>query len=199
MGYADILLSPATIWHAPVGEDLPDETSVGYGEDWGGNWEQFALTKTPVTLNRDVSTFDVMVEQTTVPLRRSVTEEKMTIETQLAEFVGDALALVMGGTNTVTPAGATQVGFEQIVGGGEWSLPERVWGIEGKHVNEDGDILPVRFFFYRATVKLGGELSFQKGDYVGIPIQIESLGDTSRDVGSQLYEIHRVTDPATGP
>jgi hypothetical protein len=198
MGYADILLSPATIWNAPVGEPLPDETTVAYGAAWGGNWVQFSLTKTPVTLNRDVSTFNVFVEQTTVPLRRTITEENMTIETQLAEFTGDVMALVMGGTNTITPAGAAQVAFEKIVGGGEWTLPEGCWGIEGKHIDADGDEFPVRFFFYRATVKLGGELSFQKGDYVGIPTQIEALGDTSKPVGSQLYEIHRVTAAATG-
>ncbi len=197
MGYADILLSPATIWYAPVGEALPDETTVAYGAAWGGNWDQFSLTKTPVTLNRDASTFDVFVEQTTVPLRRAITEEKMTIETQLAEFTGDGLALVMGGTNTVTAAGASQAGYEKIVAGGEWTLPERAWGIEGKYIDADGDEFPVRLFLYRATVKLGGELSFQKGDYVGIPIQIEALGDTSKAIGAQLIEIHRVTAAAT--
>lgn len=197
MSYADILLSPATIWNAPVGEALPDETTVAYGAAWGGNWEQFALTKTPVTLNRDVSTFDVMVEQTTVPLNRAITEEKMAIETQLAEFTGDALALVMGGTNTTTAAGAGQVGFDKVLAGGEWSLPERTWGIEGKYRNAAGAEFPVRLFFYRATVKLGGELSFQKGDYVGIPIQIEALGDTSKPIGAQMIEIHRVTAAAT--
>lgn len=197
MGYSDILLSPATIWNAPVGEALPDETSVAYGAAWGGNWEQFSLTKTPVTLNRDVSTFDVFVEQTTVPLRRAITEEKITVETQLAEFMGDALALVMGGTNTVTAAGASQAGYEKVVAGGEWTLPERAWGIEGKYIDADGDEFPVRLFLYRATVKLGGELSFQKGDYVGIPIQIEALGDTSKAIGAQLIEIHRVTAAAT--
>lgn len=199
MGYADILLSPASIWHAPVGEDLPDETAIEYGDEWGGDWEQFALTKTAVTMNRNVTTFDVMVEQTTVPLRRATTEEKMTIETQLAEFTGDALALTMGGTNTVTAPGATQAGFERVVAGGEWSLPERAWGIEGKYVDPDGNAFPVRLFLYRATVKLGGELSFQKGDYVGIPIQIEALGDTSKPIGEQLCEIHRITAAATGP
>lgn len=197
MGYADILLSPAKIWYAPVGEALPDETSVAYDADWGGNWEQFALTKTPVTLNRDVSTFDVFVEQTTVPLRRAITEEKMTIETQLAEFTGVNLALVMGGTNTTTAAGAGQKGYDKVVAGGEWTLPERAWGIEGKYIDADGDEFPVRLFLYRATVKLGGELSFQKGDYVGVPIQIEALGDTSKAIGAQMIEIHRVTAAAT--
>lgn len=197
MGYADILVSPAVIWHAPVGEALPDETSVAYGAAWGGNWEQFALTKTPVTLNRDVSTFEVMTEQTTGPLRRVITEEKMTIETQLAEFTGDGLALVLGGSNVTTPAGAGQVAFDKVVAGGEWTLPEGAWGIEGKYVDDGGDEFPVRVFFYRATVKLGGELSFQKGDYVGVPIQIEALTDTSKAIGAQMIEIHRVTAAAT--
>jgi len=197
MSTADILIGPATIWYAPVGETLPDPDSVDYGDDWGGNWDKMALTKEPVTANRDVSTFDVMVEQSTLPVKRSVTEEKVTIETTLAEFLASSLKLAMEGTVTTTAAGAGQVGMDEIEGGGQTLLSEYAWGIEGKYIDAAGAIFPVRVFIYRGTAVLNGELQFAKGDSTGIPLRIETLGDLTKDVGKQLWKIQKVTAAAT--
>ena len=36
MAVGDIIISPATVWYAPVATALPDGTSVAYGAAWGG-------------------------------------------------------------------------------------------------------------------------------------------------------------------
>ncbi len=38
MAEADILLSGAKVWYAPVGEALPDETTIAWDAAWDGNW-----------------------------------------------------------------------------------------------------------------------------------------------------------------
>ena len=37
---ADLIVGPARVFYAPVGEALPDESSIGYGDAWGGNWTE---------------------------------------------------------------------------------------------------------------------------------------------------------------
>lgn len=197
MSTADIIIGPARVFHAPVGEAIPDETTVAYGADWGGNWEEIALTKTPFTMNRDVSTFDAMVEQSTLPVKRAVTEEKVAFETTLAELTADHLQLGMGGTATSTPAGAGQVAFEELNAGGQAVLDERAWGVEGVYVDANNNRFPIRMFIWRATAVLNGELAFGKGDSSGIPLRIDSLGDLTKAVGAQLFKFQKVTAAAT--
>ncbi|MCA9936196.1 MAG: hypothetical protein H6662_15625 [Ardenticatenaceae bacterium] len=197
MSTADILISPATIWYAPVGEPLPDETTIAYGAAWGGNWAQIAMTAEALAMNRDLSTFEAMIEQSTLPVKRSVTEEKVAFETVIAEFTGDHLVLVMGGTNTPTAAGVGQVGFEELVAGGEVTLDERMWGFEGKYVDTAGAVFPVRVFIYRATSVLNGALTFGKGEQTGIPLRIDALGDLTKPIGQQLLKVQKVTAAAT--
>lgn len=197
MSTADIIIGPARVLYSPVGEAIPDETTVAYGAAWGGNWEEIALTKTPFTMNRDVSTFDAMVEQSTLPVKRAITEEKVAFETTLAELTAVNLQLAMGGTVTTTPAGAGQVAFEQIVAGGKATLDERQWGVEGVYVDASNVSFPIRIIIYRATAVLNGELSFGKGDSTGIPLRIDSLGDLTKAVGAQLLIFQKVTAAAT--
>lgn len=197
MSTADILIGPASIWYAPVGEALPDETSIAYGGDWGGNWAQIAMTLEPVSINRDISTVDVMIEQSTLPVKRAVTEEKVAFETVLAEFTAAHLALGMEGTTTTTAAGVGQVGYEEVEGGGQPTPTEYAWGIEGKYVNAAGVAFPVRIFIYRGTVVFNGELQFAKGEASGIPMRIDALADLTKVVGKQLWKIQKVTAAAS--
>lgn len=197
MTTSDIIIGPARILYAPLGEALPDENSVGYGGDWAGNWNEIALTKTPFSMNRDISTFDVMVEQSTLPVKRSVTEEKVAYETTLAEFTGAYLQLAMEGTLTPTPAGVGQVGKEELMAGGQAKLTERTWAVEGLYEDANGNKFPIRIQIWRATAVLNGELQFAKGDSAGIPLRIEALGDLTKPVGQQLFIVQKVTAPAT--
>lgn len=197
MSTADIIIGPARVFYAPIGEALPDETTVAFGGDWAGNWEEIALTKTPFTMNRDLTTVDVMVEQSTLPVKRVATEEKVSFETTLAELTADYLQLAMEGTVTDTAAGASQVGMEELEAGGQAHLTERTWAVEGLYETATGVQFPIRVQIYRATAVLNGELSFGKADSAGIPLRIEALGDLSKVVGKQLFKVQKVLAAAT--
>ena len=196
MSTADIIIGPARIFYAPIGEALPAD-SLAYGGTWTGNWEEIALTKTPFTMKRDLSTVDVMVEQSTLPVKRVATEEKVSFETTLAELTGDYLQLAMEGTNTVTAAGAAQVGKEELLAGGQADLTERTWAVEGLYETAAGVKFPIRLQIYRATAVLNGDLTFGKADSAGIPLLIDALGDLSKPVGEQLFIFQKVTAAAT--
>ena len=199
MSTADIIIGPARIFSAPIGTALPAD-SVAYGATWASpvGWEEIALTKTPLTMNRDLSTTDVMVEQSTLPVKRVATEEKVSFETTLAELTADLLKLAMGGTVTDTAAGAAQVGKEELVSGGSAILAERTWAVEGVYTTTAGVNFPIRLQIYRATAVLNGELSFGKEDSAGIPLKIDALGDLSKAVGAQLFKFQKVLAAATG-
>lgn len=197
MAVTDILVTPATIYYAPVGEALPDETSVGYGDAWGGNWVDLGYTLEPVSLSYETETFELEVEQITLPVRRVRTKETVMIETSLAEMTATNLALVVDGTATTTAAGVGQVGFDEILAGGAVDLSEYAWGFEGFRVTAANVRLPVRVFLYRGQAVLNGQLTFAKGAGVGIPIQIKALPDTTQTAGEQILVIHNVTAVAT--
>lgn len=197
MSSADIIISPVKVYYAPVGEALPDETSVAYGAAWGGNWTAIAMTATPLAMKRDVSTKEAMIEQSTLVVKRAITEEKVAFETVIAELTTDHLELVMGGTSSSTPAGASQRAYEQLVAGGEVTLDERAWGFEGKYVDSSGNEFPIRVFVHRATSVLNGDLTFGKGEQTGIPLRIDALADLTKVIGQQLMTVHKVTAEAT--
>lgn len=197
MAVTDILVTPAKIYYAPVGEALPDETSVGYGDAWGGNWVDLGYTLEPVSLSYETETFELEVEQITLPVRRVRTKETVMIETSLAEMTATNLALVVDGTATTTAAGVGQVGFDEILAGGAVDLSEYAWGFEGFRVTAANVRLPVRVFLYRGQAVLNGQLTFAKGAGVGIPIQVKALPDTTQAAGEQILVIHNVTAVAT--
>jgi len=177
------------------GQYAPDD--LAYGAEWTGNWLPIALTKTPFAMNRDLTTVDVMVEQSTLPVKRQATEEKVSFETTLAELTSDFLQLGMEGSSTVTPPGAGQVGKEELLAGGQAALTERTWAVEGVYTTAAGLNFPIRLQIWRATAVLNGELSFGKADSTGIPLRIDALGDLTKPVGQQLFIFQKVTAAAT--
>lgn len=197
MAVTDILVTPAKIYRAPVGEPLPDETTVAYGAAWGGNWTDLGYTLEPVSLSYETEVFKLMVEQLTSPVRQVRQEENVAIETVLAELTGANLALVLDGTTTTTAAGVNQAGYDRILAGGSVSLSEYAWGFEGFRLTATNARLPVRVFIYRGSAVLNGQLTFAKSAGVGIPIRIEAMPDTAKAAGQQIVEIHNVTASPT--
>jgi hypothetical protein len=197
MAIADILLTPADIWYAPVGEAAPAD-SVARGADWGGDWESLGYTLAPLTLSYEQETAEVMVEQLTAPVKRKKTSETLTLETTLAEFTGTNLEMVFGGTATDTPAGAGQPAKTELVMGGDTALPVYAWGFEGTYEDANGVEFPVRVIVYRGRPILGGELQFAKAEPSGLPLRIEAEANTALAAGAQLMKIIKITAAAAG-
>lgn len=197
MAVTDILITPAKIYRAPVGEALPDESAIDYDEAWGGGWVNLGYTLQPVTLNYNREVFELMVEQVNGAVKRRVTNEVAIIETVLAESTPTNIGYAIGGTVTTTAAGVGQVAYQELKAGGSTLLTEAAWGLEGLYENATGVKFPVRVFLYKATAILNGPLTFAKAAGVGVPIQISALNDTGKTVGEQLISIQRVTAVAT--
>lgn len=197
MAVSDIIIAPATLYVAPTGEALPSADTVQYGAAWGGNWVSMGYTLTPVSMQYDQELFELEVEQLTNAVKRLRTKEEAMIETTLAEITGANLNLPLDGTVTTTAAGASVRGKTVVEAGGKTAITERAVGFEGL-MKVDGTIqLPVRFFFYKATIQLNGKLEFSKKAAAGIPVQIKALADTSKAVGKQIMIVQIVTAKAT--
>lgn len=197
MAVTDILITPAKIFKAPVGEALPDESDIAYDEAWGGNWASVGYTLQPLSMKYDRTLFELMVEQVNGPVKRRVTAEALAFETTLAEATPANIQLGIGGSVTTTAAGAGQVAFQQLDAGGAVTLDEAAWGFEGFYENATLVKFPVRIFVFRANAILNGALTFAKAAAAGVPLQIKPMNDTAKDVGKQLIAIQRVTAPAT--
>jgi len=196
MAVSDIIITPATVWYAPVATALPDETSVAYGAAWGGAWVSLGTTLEPVKLSFDKELLKLTIEQALSAVKMPVISEEAAIETVLAEMTAVNLALAMGGTSTVTAAGAAQKGFFAIEAGGEPAATEYAWGFEGYSVISAVK-QPIRLFFYKGVATLGGELEFAKAKATGINLHVDAIPDTTLALGKQLMVLHRVTAPAS--
>jgi hypothetical protein len=193
----NIFKSNAVIWVAPVGTALPDPDSIAAGADWGVAWDRVGFTAEPVTVAYDHDEAEFPVEEFLAPVERMTTKEGLKVETTLAELTATYLQLGLEGTVVTTPAGVGAVGVEDLVVGNAAIRTKRTFGIEGVYVTSSGNTLPLRFFVYRATCQLKGELSFSKHEdkYTGIPISILGLADP--DNSGRLFAFQRVTAPAT--
>lgn len=194
MAKTDILAAPAKIYYAPVGETLPDETTVAAGAAWGGTWVDLGYTLTPVSVNLETETFDLFVEQNIAPVRRVRTALSAAFETTLAEFTGAVLALVMDGTKTTTAPGASQKGYDEVTVSGEKAdVSMYAFGIEGVRVLANNTRQPVRIFIMQGSITASGAIEFSKSAGAGIPVTIGALADAN----GHVLKIHNVTAEAT--
>lgn len=196
----NLLKSKATMWIAPYGEALPDETSIDAAEAWGGNWEKLGWTKQPLAFRYEFDEAEFNIEQALGVMERRKIGERATFETVLAEATGNSLAYAIGQASSdlvETAAGASQKAFESLSVGNEMILDKYAVGFEGITYDSAGTAQPVRVFFTRATLMLNGELSFSQkdDDYVGVPVQVKALADASNSY--KLLTWQRVTAPAS--
>lgn len=197
MPIADILLSPAKVYHAPTGTAAPNENTVAYGAAWGGGWIDVGYTTAPLSIKYSRDLFELEVEQITLPVKSQVNKESLQAETTLAEFTGANLKLAFGGTASTTAAGPAQAPKEELVSGGDPVLPVESWGFEGVYQTDAGAKYPVRVFIWRGSSVLNGSLEFSKKAAVGLPIQITAWADTSKAIGEQLWKVQKVTGTHT--
>jgi len=199
---SDVLVADARVLWAATGTALPDETTVDWNDSTGAytNWTDFTMmgyTLVPTVINYTYETFEVDVQQSASPIKRSRNTERITAATTLAQFDGDLLALILGGTNTDTAAGASQKGFSEIKAGGNTALAEYLFAIEGYRLDTNNNEQPVRVFIHRGTIRQDGDIPFDKAGATGMPVIIEGLADSSKATGEQLVQIQIVTAPAT--
>lgn len=191
----NILKSNAVLWYAPVGETLPDETSIDFNEAWGGNWARVGYTKEPLAMGIEDERAKFNVEEELTPVDERRTMFQPSFETVLAEVTGGYLSLMVGGTVATTAAGAGQKGYEELDFGEEAVITKYAWGFEGLYLDSSGNELPLRVFIINGTAKLNGNLEWsQRNDeYVGMPIRIEALANA----GDSPVKFQRVTAPAS--
>jgi hypothetical protein len=198
----NILKSGAAVWYAPTGESIPDETSVGYDDSWGGNWERIGYTKEPLAWFYEDERHRIEVEEELTAVKEVRISEETRIETVLSELTAAYFELVRGGDPdnvSETGAGAGQAAYEELTVGGSVDVEEFAWGFEGRYVDADGAEFPVRVFIHKGTAQLNGELTFSKksDDYTGTPLVVNALSDTTQSDGEKLLKIQRVTEAAS--
>lgn len=195
---ANIVYGPAVLWYAPVGETVPDETSVAVGADWGGNWERMGFTKEGAAALYEFEVGEAEVQELLTTPKRWKTAEKMSVEVALAELIADYLQLgVSAGTVATTAAGASQVGYEELQVGGQRVMDEYAVGIEGTFRASDGTEFPIRYFIHKANIMINGAFEFAKDGQPGVPVKVDALADASKSAGNQLFTFQRVTAVAT--
>lgn len=194
MAVSDVIVSPAYIWYAPVGEALPNANTIGAGTAWGGNWKNLGYTLEPVTVGLEQQSFELYVQQSIAPLRTLRTQIDLMFESVLAELTGQNLQLATDGTLVTQVASPTNAAMDTItVKGDKTDVSLYAWGIEGIRVTDLNARVPIRMFIPRGSAILNGQMQFAKDQGVGIPIQIKSLVDTQGNV----LIIHNVTAPKT--
>jgi hypothetical protein len=194
---SSVLVAEAAVLYAPTGTGLPDETDVAWNTfgSWTG-WTMLGYTTTATTLNYSYETFEVDVQQSLAPILQRKINERANISGSLAQFEGAILAVLLQGTNTTTAAGASQKGWDRVVTGGDPSLTERMFALEGWKLVA-GVRQPVRVFLYRGTITMNGDVPWDKAAVTALPFQITGLGDTTKSVGSNLMEMHIINAAAT--
>lgn len=197
MAKEDIILGSGVLWYANVGTANPDETSVAYGASWGAGWTSLGETLTPVVLTWEESRKAVRTQQTLGAVKEYRTEVNPTVKTTLGELTGDNLALVLGGTNTDTAAGASQKGFSQVKAGADVVVATKKFGFETLRVDSTGAKQPVRFFFHIGSIAPDGDAAFDKENETGLPVVITVYEDTSQPAGEEFMTVDIVTAPAT--
>lgn len=198
----NLLKSKAKVWIAPEGEAEPDETSVAYDGAWGGNWVNLGWTKEPLSFLYEIEEAEIEVEDYLGALDRWATMERVTLETVLAEAgFADTLAYASGTLDdtdvSTTASGAGQDGFDELEVGGVARLKKWAVGFEGVSYDSADNAQPLRVFLARATLRVNGELEFSQksDDYIGIPLQVKALADSSNS--GKMFKWQHVTAEAS--
>jgi len=180
MAASDVLVSPATVWYAPVGTALPNPSTLLAGQTWTAPWANLGYTLEPTTLNMNVTPFDLYVQQLTVPLRTIRTQVDVMLETVMGEFTANTLKLATDGTVVTTAAAAGVSGRDEItVLASKVDVSLFAFGIEGVRVTDANARLPVRIFIPRGSAVMNGPVTFAKDAGIGIPLQFKAFADSA--------------------
>lgn len=190
MAASDVLVSPATVWYAPVGTPFPNVSTVLAGQAWTAPWVNLGYTLEPTNVSMNVTPFDLYVQQLTVPLRTIRTQVDIMIETVMGEFTANTLKLATDGTVVTTASGVGAAGRDEVtVLASKVDVSLFAFGIEGVRVTDTNARLPVRIFIPRGSAVQNGAITFAKDAGIGVPLQFKAFADNT---GIAMV-IHNVT------
>lgn len=200
MADQDILIGPGKLYRAPLAEAQPDESTVDYGEAWGGNWVNMGefIEGQPITLSMPEEFTKVYTEQSTAPKNAVRTRRETMVKATLAEHsVANMAVLLQGTAESTAAAGGGQKGFSEIPFGTQTEIDFYKWGIEAERKDANGNSQPIRWFLHKGYIRLSGDTAYAKQNPTGIPIEITILGDSSQSAGEELGVLQIVTAAAT--
>lgn len=194
---SDILIGPAIVYTAPLGEVLPADT-LAVEAPWGGGWSRFGFTSSPLTFAYEYDITEPKIQEALGPIKRAKSSEKLALETMIAELDFEQMRFAWGnGVVTAVPAGVGQPEKSVFKFGGQRFMLTRAIGFEGSLYDEvANEIYPIRILIYKGTGAAGGSLEFSKEDWTGTTLKIGALENIDKPRGERLFEWHKITGPA---
>lgn len=192
---ANIMKAGARIWVAPVGEAIPDETTIAAEADWGGNWARIGYTAAPLKVTFEDERMVIETEEELMEVDDRRIKFSATAETAFAELTAEYLQMIFGGTINTTAAGVGQVGYEELDVNPNELTEKLAFGFEGISYDASQNKLPQRWFFTKVSAALSGEFEYSKktDSYVNLPVLFRIF---KPDSGTPV-KFQRVTAPAS--
>ena len=195
----NIIIGPGKIYrHASPNTDLPDESTVEFGDPWLNGWEAVGLLMrgSGVQMRHSVTMHEVMAEEYVMGLKRVPTQRQIAFAFTLLEYNVANLQMVFPDSVLVdTAAGVGQKGFSDLIIAAGQDNPSYCIGMEAFRKDDaGGEIQPVRWRIYEASVEPDGETPFAQGGESVIPVVCHALHE---DMSKKVCQLHYVTADVT--
>jgi len=138
------------------------------------------------TIAHEITTSEVEVDQSLLPIRTMKAGEKFSIRVPLAEASLEHVKAVWGVSATIIDLGG---GRRRLTFGGDQEVTETSVLL----ILPAGSGKTWAVTYYRCAVTGGGDLVWSRDDQVDLPLEITVLADTSRVVGDQVGSIEEYT------
>jgi hypothetical protein len=196
----DVLLGPGRLYRAPVGEPNPDESTIGFGIAWGGNWVDVGdfPEGSPVSISLAEEIYKVYSEQLTVTLGVTRTRREALITGALLELTIENWVVALQGTSTTTAAsGGGQKAYTEVPFGAQADVTLYKWGVEALRVDASNVNQPIRWFFHKGIFRMTGEVAYAKTKESALAFEISIIGDLTQLPNEELGVLQYVTAAAT--
>jgi hypothetical protein len=138
------------------------------------------------TIPHEITTSEVEVDQSLLPIRVMKAGEKFSIKVPLAEVTLEHIKAVWGVSAQIQDLGG---GRRRLTFGGDQTITE----VAVLLVVPAGSGKEFAALFYRCSVTGGGDLIWSRDEQVDLPLEVTVLADTSRAVGDQVGCIEEYT------
>jgi hypothetical protein len=194
------LLGPGTIYKAPLATANPDESTIDYGEAWGGSWVDIGdfPEGSPATVSLTEEVYEAYSEQTATVQAIVRTRKKIVIKGAMFDHTVANMELVLDGTaENTAAAGGGQKGYTEIPFGSSTDVTLYKWGVEARILDDAGNEQPLRWFFHKGFFRSTGDIAYAKTKETMIAFEITVIGDNSQTAGEDLGILQLVTAQAT--